>query len=82
MKEDFLYYLTESFVTGTRGFTYIPANKFVIGLPANIDAAATGYIINPQDLDRAFKRLEGANLPIKGLMTWSINWDDGKTKTE
>lgn len=50
MKEDFLYYLTESLVTGNRGFTYIPANKFVIGLPANVDAAATGYVINRQDL--------------------------------
>lgn len=80
MKEDFLYYLTESLVTGTRGFTCIPADKFVIGLPANVDAAATGYVINPQDLDRAFNRLEGAGFPIKGLMTWSINWDKSKNK--
>ena len=80
MKEDFLYYLTESLVTGTRGFTAIPANKFVIGLPTNIDAAATGYVINPQDLDRAFSRLNRAGFPIKGLMTWSINWDNGKNK--
>ncbi len=46
LKEDFLYYLTESLVTGTRGFTRIPADKFVIGLPANVDAAATGYVID------------------------------------
>lgn len=48
MKEDFLYYLTESLVTGTRGYTKIPPSKFVIGLPANNDAAGSGYVIDKQ----------------------------------
>ena len=80
MKEDFLYYLTESLATGTRGFTKIPADKLVIGLPANVDAAATGYVINPAAVSNAFKRLSAKGLSIKGLMTWSINWDNGVSK--
>ncbi|CAI0880786.1 Chitinase D precursor [Serratia plymuthica] len=78
-KEEFLYYLTESLVTGTRGYTKIPAAKFVIGLPSNVDAAGSGYVINPQAVFNAFKRLDAKGLSIKGLMTWSINWDNGKS---
>nr|AIU96334.1 chitinase [Pseudomonas fluorescens] len=80
MKEDFLYYLTESLVSGTRGFTRIPADKFVIGLPDNVDAAATGYVINPAAVVNAFKRLDAKGLSIKGLMTWSVNWDNAVNK--
>lgn len=81
VKEDFLYYLTESIVTGTRGYIKIPHEKFVIGLPSNNDGAANGYASNPQDVIKALERLKVAELPIKGLMTWSINWDAGKTKS-
>ncbi|WP_064117814.1 chitinase [Pseudomonas fluorescens] len=80
LKEDFLYYLTESLVTGTRGFTRIPADKFVIGLPANNDAAATGYVIDKTVVGNVLKRLAIKGLPIKGLMTWSVNWDNGSSK--
>jgi chitinase len=80
LKEDFLYYLTESLVTGTRGFTRIPADKFVIGLPANNDAAATGYVIDKTVVGNVLKRLAIKGLPIKGLMTWSVNWDNGTSK--
>ncbi|PNB46833.1 chitinase [Pseudomonas sp. GW456-12-10-14-LB2] len=80
MKEDFLYYLTESLVTGTRGFTKIPAEKFVIGLPSNVDAAATGYVIDKTVVGNAMKRLAVKGHPIKGLMTWSVNWDNGTSK--
>ncbi|OLF55300.1 chitinase [Pseudomonas chlororaphis] len=79
-KEDFLFYLTQSLVTGTRGYIAIAADKFVIGLPANVDAAATGYVIDPAAVSNAFKRLDRAGLMIKGLMTWSVNWDDGLNK--
>ncbi len=65
-KEDFLYYLTESLVTGTRGYAKIPAAKFVIGLPSNNDAAATGYVIDKQAVYNAFSRLDAKNLSIKG----------------
>jgi len=80
MKEDFLFYLTESLVSGTRGFTRIPADKLVIGLPANVDAAATGYVIDPTAVTNTFKRLHDKGLSIKGLMTWSVNWDNGISK--
>ncbi|QXI14040.1 chitinase [Pseudomonas zeae] len=80
LKEDFLYYLTESLVTGTRGFARIPADKFVIGLPANNDAAATGYVIDKTVVGNVLKRLAIKGLPIKGLMTWSVNWDNGSSK--
>jgi len=80
MKEDFLYYLTESLVTGKRDYIAIAADKFVIGLPANVDAAATGYVIDPAAVVNAFKRLDAAGHSIKGLMTWSVNWDDGVSR--
>ncbi|RDK03802.1 glycosyl hydrolase family 18 protein [Paraburkholderia lacunae] len=76
-KADFLYYLTESLVTGTRTYTRIPHDRFVIGLPSNPDAAATGYVIKAQDAISALERLDTASLPIRGLMTWSVSWDDG-----
>ena len=57
MKEDFLYYLTESLVTGTRGYAKIPAAKFVIGLPSNNDTAATGYVVNKQAVYNASRVL-------------------------
>ena len=79
-KEDFLYYLTESIVTGNRGFTRIPSEKFLIGLPANNDAAANGYVVDASSVKRAFQRLENAGHKIKGLMTWSVNWDCGTSK--
>lgn len=82
MKEDFLYYLTDSLVTGTRGFTRIAPDKFVIGLPTNNDAAATGYVIDPAAVVNAFKRLDAAGHSIKGLMTWSINWDQGLSRQQ
>ncbi|MGZ0706622.1 carbohydrate-binding protein [Pseudomonas piscis] len=77
MKEDFLFYLTDSLASGTRGFTRIPADKLAIGLPSNVDAAATGYVIDPAAMANAFRRLQKAGHAIKGLMTWSVNWDAG-----
>ncbi|SFL47941.1 glycosyl hydrolase family 18 protein [Lactococcus garvieae] len=79
-KEDFLYYLTSALINGTDGYTSyvkIPANKLVIGLPANKDAAGSGYVSNPKALEGAMSRLDKAGNKIKGLMTWSVNWDDG-----
>lgn len=79
-KELFLYYLTDSIVNGTRGYFRIPHDKFAIGLPSNIDAAATGYVVDPNATLNALKRLEDEGQGIRGLMTWSINWDDGSDK--
>ena len=53
----------------------------MIGLPANEDAAATGYVKNPKAVENALKRLKASGNEIKGLMTWSVNWDAGKSAT-
>ncbi|SHN04373.1 Chitinase [Pseudomonas asturiensis] len=79
-KKEFLYYLTDSLVHGTRGYTEIPADRFAIGLPTNNDAAATGYVIDPQSVKYALDRLADDGNPIRGLMTWSVNWDNGNDK--
>lgn len=79
-KELFLYYLTDSLANGTRGYVKIPANKLVMGLPADPDAAGTGYVKDAQSVFNALARLEAKNEAIKGLMTWSVNWDNGNTK--
>lgn len=80
LKEDFLFYLTDSLVHGTRGYLKIPADKFVIGLPSNIDAAATGYVDQPQKALNALRRLAEQGSAVRGLMTWSVNWDAGYSK--
>jgi len=80
LKEDFLYYLTDSLVHGTRGCIWIPADKLTIGLPSNQDAAATGYVVDANVVYRVFDRLNAAGESIKGLMTFSINWDNGRDK--
>lgn len=79
-KKDFLYYLTDSLIHGTRGFSSIPADRLVIGLPTNNDAAATGYVVDPQNVKDALTELERTGNPIRGLMTWSVNWDNGIDK--
>ncbi|WP_207209712.1 carbohydrate-binding protein [Pectobacterium zantedeschiae] len=79
-KADFLFYLTDSIVNGTRGYVHIPADKFAIGLPSNQDAAATGYVKNEADVRVAMEKLAAQGTPIKGLMTWSINWDAGSDR--
>ncbi|AYL78924.1 glycosyl hydrolase family 18 protein [Pseudomonas syringae pv. actinidiae] len=79
-KKAFLYYLTDSLIHGTRGYASIPADRLAIGLPSNNDGAATGYVVNPQDVKDALQELKDAGNPIRGLMTWSVNWDAGKDK--
>ncbi len=37
-------------------------------------------MIDPAAVSNAFRRLEAAGHAIKGLMTWSVNWDDGLNK--
>ncbi|OEE31243.1 chitinase [Vibrio genomosp. F10 str. ZF-129] len=77
LKQEFIYYIADSLSNGTRGFHQIPHNKLVFGIPANNDAAATGYVQNPQDLYDAFEQLNQQGQPLRGVMTWSVNWDMG-----
>ncbi|WP_276556189.1 immunoglobulin-like domain-containing protein [Aeromonas piscicola] len=78
LKEEFIYYMADSLINGTRGYYKIPHDKLVFGIPTNIDAAATGYVKNPQDLFDAFNKLKNQGQPLRGVMTWSINWDMGR----
>lgn len=77
LKEEFIYYISDSLANGTRGFHKIPSSKLVFGIPSSIDAAATGYVQDPQDLYDAFERLNKQGQPLRGVMTWSVNWDMG-----
>lgn len=77
LKEEFIYYISDSLVNGTRGFHKIPHSRLVFGIPTSNDAAATGFVKDPQDLYNAFKRLESQGQGLRGVMTWSINWDMG-----
>lgn len=77
LKEEFIYYISDSLVNGSRGFHKIPHNKLVFGIPSSIDAAATGFVKQPQDLYDAFDRLKNQGQPLRGVMTWSVNWDMG-----
>ena len=88
---DFVVAMTEAAIVGfnTNGGMYngLPANKVAVALPA-CDMASSGYI-NPTTLESAMNYLLGtgpqpgtyvlSNLSgypnLKGLMTWSINWD-------
>ncbi|MFT5704843.1 MAG: chitinase [Shewanella sp.] len=60
------------------GSTKIPHDKLVFGISTNIDAAATGFINDPQKLYAAFNQLKQPGQPLRGVMTWSINWDMGQ----
>lgn len=78
----FLALITKYIVTGEagNGFEMIPADKLVLGLPASNDAANNG-VVSESDLEQAlvylqdFKNNDGSPIKIKGLMTWSVNWD-------
>lgn len=77
LKYEFLLGMSKSLSEGTNDFIKIPADKLVLGLPSNEDAAANGFVKNPEDVYKVFDNMEQSNTPLKGLMTWSINWDSG-----
>lgn len=78
-KRRFLVALTKALLTGTNGYTKIDPSRFVIGLPSNVDAAATGYSTDAGNVSGALQDLADAGLAIRGLMTWSVNWDLGQS---
>lgn len=80
LKQEFIYYISDSLSNGTRGFHKIPHDKLVFGIPSNIDAAATGFVQDPQDLYDAFDQLKSQGQALRGVMTWSVNWDMGTDK--
>ncbi|CAE6952675.1 Domain of unknown function (DUF5011) [Vibrio sp. B1FIG11] len=80
LKQEFIYYISDALSNGTRGFHKIPHDKLVFGIPSNIDAAATGFVQDPQDLYDAFDQLKAQGQALRGVMTWSVNWDMGTDK--
>lgn len=52
----------------------IPYDKQAPGLPAQPGAAGSGYL-SPGEVGEAWDHYAGA---LKGMMTWSINWDGSK----
>ena len=82
LREDFLYFLTESLLTGTRDFIKISYDKFILALPINSDAAEE-YMMNPQSVKSALVRLKASGLSIHGLMAWPVSGDvDIKSSSE
>ncbi|MGM0218424.1 glycosyl hydrolase family 18 protein [Enterococcus sp. AZ126] len=77
MKYEFLYYMSDSLIHGTRSFLKIPNDKLVLGLPANVDGAGSGYVSDQTTVYKALDQLAKDGNPLKGLMTWSANWDVG-----
>ncbi len=88
---DFIIAMTEAVIHGfnTSGgyFTGIPANKIAVALPA-CSSAGGGYIA-PLTVKSAIDYLRGVGIKpgsytlsqtggypnLKGMMTWSVNWD-------
>ena len=68
--------LIDGFTVNTAGSpTFsLPADKVVIGLPAT-PGAGGGYA-SPATVQTALTTLLGEYSNLRGLMTWSVNWDD------
>lgn len=54
-------------------FQGLPAEKVVIGLPAT--AGAGGGEMSPSAVQQGFDQLLALYPNLRGLMTWSVNWD-------
>ncbi len=92
---DFIVAMTEAVIHGfnTAGgqFTGLRANQVAVGLPACTGAAGAGSFIHPDTVRAAIKYLMGTgpkpgtytrlnSYPtLRGMMTWSINWDNTTT---
>ncbi|MEJ5187799.1 glycosyl hydrolase family 18 protein [Treponema sp. J25] len=56
-------------------FPGLRPDQIVIGVPASSSAAGSGQISNA-NLQQAFSILESRYPGIRGIMAWSINWDN------
>lgn len=69
--------LLEGFpLSGNSDYFFEPlrADQIVIGVPASAGAAGSGHISN-ESLQSAFTALTADYPDLRGIMTWSINWD-------
>ncbi|MBN8568385.1 MAG: T9SS type A sorting domain-containing protein [Ignavibacteria bacterium] len=92
---DFIVAMTEAVIHGfnTAGgqFAGLRADQVAVGLPACTGAAGAGSFIHPDTVRAAIKYLMGTgpkpgtytrvnSYPtLRGMMTWSINWDNTTT---
>lgn len=60
-------------VAGQGFFQGLPQSKVAVGLPA-ITGAGRGYM-PPADVHTALNQLTAKYPNLRGLMTWSVNWD-------
>ena len=58
-------------------FAPLRPDQVVIGVPSSTSAAGSGQISNA-NLQAAFTELEAAYPGIRGIMSWSINWDSSQ----
>ena len=69
--------LLEGFTVNNNSSYYFPAlraDQVVIAVPASSGAAGSGQISNA-NLQEAFRKIEASHPGLRGIMTWSINWD-------
>ncbi len=60
-------------------FEPLRPDQVVIGVPSSQGAAGSGHITNDA-LQSAFRTLEAKYPGMRGIMTWSINWDAFQNK--
>ena len=78
----------EGFNTDGGFFNGLPANKIIVALPACMSAAGSGFT-SPEEVQDAMLYLKGNGIQpgayslfneggypdLRGMMTWSVNWD-------
>ena len=71
-------YYTKS-QTAEKYFAPLRPDQVVIGVPSSASAAGSGQVSN-ETLQSAFTELNNAHPGLRGIMTWSINWDSSQNK--
>lgn len=64
------------YLSGNKDYFFEPlrADQVAIGVPASAGAAGSGHISN-ENIQKAFTSLMKDYPDLRGIMTWSINWD-------
>ena len=58
-------------------FAPLRPDQVVIGVPSSAGAAGSGQISNA-NLQAAFSEIDAAHPGLRGIMSWSINWDSSQ----
>lgn len=76
--------LLEGFTVNNNPSYVFPAlrpDQVVIAVPCSQGAAGSGQISN-KNLQEAFKKIDAKHPGLRGIMTWSINWDAYQNNNE